>query len=211
MNERLRSKGRELRLQVGDEPSLLSTLALKSLDGRRNFLREDGQKSGRFARTIPKLAKPGQCAATADELDPQTTFAPLRAVDGNHPDGPGPVHVRPPAGGEIEVLDFYQPQNAVAGGLLSEGQRFRILARHIADLDGPVFPHDTVRLGFGGRQLGGGHLPGQIDGGRFGAHIDTDERVDACDNNPFGVTVTLRAELVGALTKMEEALDEAYV
>src|SRR5512139_760744 len=45
----------------------------------------------------------------------------------------------------------------------------------------------------------------------FRNHIETDERVDACDNNPFEVKVTIRAELGGALARLEEALDDAFV
>jgi hypothetical protein len=45
----------------------------------------------------------------------------------------------------------------------------------------------------------------------FRTHIDNDERVEACDNNPWGVKVTLRSELDGALTKLEQALDDAFV
>jgi hypothetical protein len=45
----------------------------------------------------------------------------------------------------------------------------------------------------------------------FRDHIETDERALACDNNPFNVNVTLRAELVAAFAKLDEALDEAFV
>jgi hypothetical protein len=45
----------------------------------------------------------------------------------------------------------------------------------------------------------------------FRDHIETDERALACDNNPFNVNVTLRAELVAAFAKLNEALDEAFV
>jgi hypothetical protein len=40
----------------------------------------------------------------------------------------------------------------------------------------------------------------------FIAHLNDDERVAACDENPFGVPVTLRSSLVGALEKMAAAL-----
>lgn len=33
----------------------------------------------------------------------------------------------------------------------------------------------------------------------FRTHLENDERVDACDENPFGVTVSLRATLISAL------------
>lgn len=45
----------------------------------------------------------------------------------------------------------------------------------------------------------------------FRAHIDTDERVEACENNPWGVKVTIRSELDGALSQLEHALDDAFV
>lgn len=45
----------------------------------------------------------------------------------------------------------------------------------------------------------------------FREHIDRDERVEACDNNPFGVQVTLRSELHRGLDKLGHALDEALV
>jgi hypothetical protein len=45
----------------------------------------------------------------------------------------------------------------------------------------------------------------------FREHIDRDERVDACDNNPFGVQVALRSELNRGLDKLGHALDEALV
>lgn len=43
----------------------------------------------------------------------------------------------------------------------------------------------------------------------FQQHIETDERIDACDNNPFGVQVTLRANLSVGLADLERSLDEA--
>lgn len=43
----------------------------------------------------------------------------------------------------------------------------------------------------------------------FRDHLEVDERVQACDENPFDVTVTIRAELVPALTMLEEALSQA--
>jgi hypothetical protein len=43
----------------------------------------------------------------------------------------------------------------------------------------------------------------------FRAHLAEDERVEACDENPFGVTVSIRATLGGALAKMEQALQHA--
>jgi hypothetical protein len=45
----------------------------------------------------------------------------------------------------------------------------------------------------------------------FIEHIERDERVEACDNNPFGVTVTLRSELNRGLTALRDVLDEALV
>lgn len=45
----------------------------------------------------------------------------------------------------------------------------------------------------------------------FRDHIERDERVEACDNNPFGVTVTLRSELSRGLDKLGRALDEALL
>ncbi|MGE0386808.1 MAG: hypothetical protein AB7Q97_18945 [Gammaproteobacteria bacterium] len=45
----------------------------------------------------------------------------------------------------------------------------------------------------------------------FREHIDRDERVDACDDNPFGVQVTLRAELTKGLTALGRALEDALV
>ena len=43
----------------------------------------------------------------------------------------------------------------------------------------------------------------------FRDHIDTDERVEACDNNPFEVKVTIRESLDAALSQMEQALAAA--
>lgn len=45
----------------------------------------------------------------------------------------------------------------------------------------------------------------------FRDHIDTDERVEACDNNPFNVPVTIRATLDPALEQMEQALSQELV
>jgi hypothetical protein len=42
--------------------------------------------------------------------------------------------------------------------------------------------------------------------GGFRAHIESDARVAACDQNPFGVPVTLRTTLGGVLTQMETVL-----
>ena len=42
----------------------------------------------------------------------------------------------------------------------------------------------------------------------FRDHLDTDERVEACDDNPFEVKVTIRALLDPALAQMEQALDK---
>jgi hypothetical protein len=43
----------------------------------------------------------------------------------------------------------------------------------------------------------------------FRDHIDTDERVEACDDNPFDVKVTIRESLDAALAQMEQALAAA--
>jgi hypothetical protein len=40
----------------------------------------------------------------------------------------------------------------------------------------------------------------------FRKHIEHDDRVAACDQNPFGATVTLRTTLGGALAQMEAVL-----
>ena len=45
----------------------------------------------------------------------------------------------------------------------------------------------------------------------FRDHIDTDEQVEACDENPFGVAVTIRNSLGGALTALDAALEQAFV
>jgi len=43
----------------------------------------------------------------------------------------------------------------------------------------------------------------------FRAHLDQDEKVEACDENPFGVAVSIRSSLGGALAQMERALAAA--
>jgi hypothetical protein len=43
----------------------------------------------------------------------------------------------------------------------------------------------------------------------FRDHIDTDERVEACDDNPFEIKVTIRDSLDPALAAMEQALGKA--
>jgi hypothetical protein len=43
----------------------------------------------------------------------------------------------------------------------------------------------------------------------FSAHIAKDDRVMACDENPFGVAVSLRATLGGALATMQQAIGAA--
>lgn len=40
----------------------------------------------------------------------------------------------------------------------------------------------------------------------FRSHIEADERIEVCDDNPFGVAVTIRATLGTALAQMEAAL-----
>ncbi len=45
----------------------------------------------------------------------------------------------------------------------------------------------------------------------FRDHIETDEQVEACDDNPFGVTVSIRDTLGGALAAMDSALEQAFV
>jgi hypothetical protein len=44
----------------------------------------------------------------------------------------------------------------------------------------------------------------------FRDHIETDERVEVCDDNPFNVKVTIRATLDPALAQMEKALSQAF-
>ena len=44
---------------------------------------------------------------------------------------------------------------------------------------------------------------------RFRGHLGQDERVLACDENPFGVAMTLRATLGGALAELDAALELA--
>lgn len=41
---------------------------------------------------------------------------------------------------------------------------------------------------------------------RFRAHLEGDERVEACDENPFGVAVSIRATLVPALDQLAGGL-----
>jgi hypothetical protein len=43
----------------------------------------------------------------------------------------------------------------------------------------------------------------------FATHLETDPRVQACDRNPFGITVTIRTILVPALTELRTALEVA--
>lgn len=43
----------------------------------------------------------------------------------------------------------------------------------------------------------------------FQAHLANDERVEACDGNPFGVAVTIRDTLLGGLVTLADALDDA--
>lgn len=40
----------------------------------------------------------------------------------------------------------------------------------------------------------------------FRTHIDSDERIEVCDDNPFGVAVSIRATLAPALAQLEAAL-----
>lgn len=44
---------------------------------------------------------------------------------------------------------------------------------------------------------------------RFRGHLDTDERVLGCDENPFGITVSVRATLGAALGSLDAALQRA--
>ena len=41
---------------------------------------------------------------------------------------------------------------------------------------------------------------------RFRAHLESDERVEVCDDNPFGVAMSIRATLVPALDKLASGL-----
>ncbi|MEQ1828623.1 MAG: hypothetical protein ABL921_21860 [Pirellula sp.] len=45
----------------------------------------------------------------------------------------------------------------------------------------------------------------------FTEHVEREERIDACDNNPFNVTVTLRSNLTRGLSELATALDEALI
>ncbi len=45
----------------------------------------------------------------------------------------------------------------------------------------------------------------------FKDHIETDEQVEACDDNPFDVAVSIRSSLGGALAAMDSALERAFV
>ncbi len=45
----------------------------------------------------------------------------------------------------------------------------------------------------------------------FKDHIETDEQVEACDDNPFDVAVSIRSSLGVALAAMDSALDRAFV
>jgi len=47
-------------------------------------------------------------------------------------------------------------------------------------------------------------LPGLIDGLRD--VLDSDERIEACDENPFGVAVTIRSTIGGALDGLAAAI-----
>jgi hypothetical protein len=41
---------------------------------------------------------------------------------------------------------------------------------------------------------------------QFRAHLDSSERIAACDDNPFGVTVSIRATLGPALDRLARSL-----
>jgi hypothetical protein len=41
---------------------------------------------------------------------------------------------------------------------------------------------------------------------KFRRHIDSDERIEACDENPFSVTVSIRATLIPALDQLQRSL-----
>ena len=41
---------------------------------------------------------------------------------------------------------------------------------------------------------------------RFRSHLESDERVEACDDNPFGVAVSLRGTLIPALDELARSL-----
>ena len=45
----------------------------------------------------------------------------------------------------------------------------------------------------------------------FKDHIETDEQVEACDDNPFDVAVSIRSSLGNALAAMDSALERAFV
>jgi len=40
----------------------------------------------------------------------------------------------------------------------------------------------------------------------FRQHLDSDERVEACDENPFGVAMSVRATLIPALDRLAQAV-----
>jgi len=40
----------------------------------------------------------------------------------------------------------------------------------------------------------------------FRQHLDSDERVEACDENPFGVAMSVRATLIRALDRLAQAV-----
>lgn len=45
--------------------------------------------------------------------------------------------------------------------------------------------------------------------GAFRAYLDADERVEVCDDNPFGIPVTIRKSLTGALAELQAAIEAA--
>jgi hypothetical protein len=80
-----------------------------------------------------------------------------------------------------------------------------------------VTGNHKVRLMAAMMELGSGDPAAIAKSGRatlalvrdFRAYLDSDERVLVCDENPFGVAVSLRATFGGALTQIEAALQNA--
>jgi hypothetical protein len=70
----------------------------------------------------------------------------------------------------------------------------------------PVFTaiREVGAAAAGGRETAAAKARSAIDA--FVTHLDTDPRVQACDRNPFGISVAIKKTLVPALTDLRTAL-----
>ena len=122
--------------------------------------------------TVPERVEAGERPPSTEELETRPALELLGARHRDDPDCPGPRHMCAAAGRDVELLDFNQPQDALALRLLAKRHRGGFSGVSESNRDGTVLPDDPVRFPLDARDLAGRDFPLEIDRRRDRAEVE---------------------------------------